>query len=192
MMRQLRDCILLLLMPALLFWAGCTGPAAEPPRAADGTSSIPVGTTEIEGTESLEDFETIDGDDLEILATPLELTKSEERGLMIFRHYCAHCHGTTGQGDGQNSYGLETPPRDLLILELDGERTDEDLRRVITEGGAANGLSPLMPPWGHTLEPERIDDLVALIHILPELEPVEEGAGTLSLDKDAGMDDFSL
>lgn len=185
MMQRLPMVCLLSALLAMLVGAGCTDTEA-PATLFTGTTEPISGTT-----EPVEVFETLGEDDLEIVGVAPELTKSEERGLMIFRHYCAHCHGFTGQGDGQNSYGLEIPPRDLLTLELDGVRTDEELRLIISGGGTALQLSPMMPPWGHLLELRRIDDLVALIHILPELEP-EEDDSVPSLDDDSGMDDFSL
>lgn len=185
-------CLTALLLAALLAVCGCTVPE-DGGAAAPETASAPAdGTMELDGTEPLNGTETLYGDDIEVLAVGPELTRSEERGRMIFLHYCAHCHGPSGAGDGQNSYGLETPPRDLLAVEMDA-LSDEHLRKVITEGGAANGLSPLMPPWGHTLEPHRINDLVALIRVLPNLEGFEdEDADIPTLDDDDEMDDFSL
>jgi mono/diheme cytochrome c family protein len=179
------------LLAALLGGLGCAGSANPVPEAQDGTAATPVGSTEtVQGTETLE----YEGD-LEVLAAGPELTRWEERGLMIFRHYCAHCHGASGAGDGQNSYGLETPPRDLLAIEMDA-KTDEHLQRVISEGGAAHGFSRLMPPWGHTLQPNRIADLIRAIRILPDLEGLEEETDIPSLDDDGlgddDMDDFSL
>jgi hypothetical protein len=181
------------LLLVLLCGAGCTGSGNPAPTAQDGSVTPTAGTTgTVEGTETL-DYS--DGD-FEVLAVGPELTRCEERGLMIFRHYCAHCHGASGAGDGQNSYGLETPPRDLLDIEMDA-LSDEHLQQVITMGGAASGLSPLMPPWGHTLEPHRIADLVMMIRILPDLEGMDEEADIPSLDDEEGLDeddmgDFSL
>ncbi len=175
--------VLLVLLPLLA--AGCSE------NGGNGQESGKKATALTGVAEPAEIIETLGEDELVVMVPPLVLTKSEERGLMIFRHYCAHCHGDYGLGDGQNSFGLEPPPRDLLQLELDGTHNDEDLRQVIRDGGAAHGFSSLMPPWGHTFDPERINDLVALIHILPELEEPEEGMEIFSLD-DENVDDFSL
>ena len=38
--------------------------------------------------------------------------------------------------------------------------SDEDILRTITRGGGASDLSPIMPPWGHTLPAGEIRDLV--------------------------------
>ncbi len=175
------------LICVLLCWAGCAD--SEKPRieALTGSTTVAAGTADkIEGTETLEEG------DFEMVAVEPQLTRAEERGLMIFRHYCAHCHGAYGYGDGPNSFGLETPPRDLQAVEMDS-RTDEELLQVITDGGAAHGFSRLMPPWGQTLEPNRIADLVAMIRILPDLEEPEEESTAPALDEGGDeIDDFSL
>jgi mono/diheme cytochrome c family protein len=47
-----------------------------------------------------------------------------------------------------------------------GKLSDEHLFRVIKEGGAAVGKSPLMAPWGGTLGDPQIHDLVAFVRSL--------------------------
>jgi mono/diheme cytochrome c family protein len=41
--------------------------------------------------------------------------------------------------------------------------TDEHLFKVIKEGGASVGKSPLMAPWGGTLTDDQIRDVVAFL-----------------------------
>jgi len=180
------------LFAALLLVAHGCGATAPPPQGdtatveANGTPS-PGGTTEtIGGTATLEEG-------FEVVATEVVLTRAEERGLMIFRHYCAHCHGETGAGDGQNAFGLVVAPRILRGVEMD-DRSDGELHRVITDGGAAHGFANLMPPWGQVLDSHRIEDLVGLIRVLPDLEGPEDNYGDVpSLDDESdGMGDFSL
>jgi len=177
--------VLLVLLLALL-WPACSQNGGNGHENGKKATALTGEATPTETVEALGD------DELVVQEPVLELTKAEQRGLMIFGRYCAHCHGEYGLGDGQNAFGLETPPRDLLQLELNGTRSDEQLHQVIRDGGAAHGFSPLMPPWGHTLQPARIDDLVALIHILPELEPVEDDDGILDFDDEDDMGEFSL
>jgi mono/diheme cytochrome c family protein len=172
-------------MTLLLLLAGCGGAEAPGPKAATGESMAETASIGDGGTEPLEEAE------FEVIDLGQELTRDEERGLAIFRHYCAHCHGEYGAGDGQNSYGLEAEVRDLVGLELEGLRSDEELRQVISDGGAAHGFSTFMPPWGHTLQANRINDLVDVIRILPDLEPVDtdvEG-DDLYMDLDAEEED---
>jgi mono/diheme cytochrome c family protein len=92
------------------------------------------------------------------------LTYAESQGKALFSHYCATCHGDAGQGDGQNAYNLTPPPPDLT----EPKRTSDEalLRKVIAEGSAAIGRSPLSPPWGRSLSPQEIDYLVAYCRAL--------------------------
>ena len=173
--------------PAEQASAGSAAGAVTPSGASE-----PVGGTETIGGTEVPEGTAVPEEGFEVLDAAPELTRAEERGLMIFRHYCAHCHGDSGAGDGQNSFGLAVAPRNLRAAELDG-RTDAELHGVIADGGAAHGLANLMPPWGQVLEPKRIDDLVGLIRVLPDVPGPEDEYGDVpSLDGDGDMGDFSL
>jgi mono/diheme cytochrome c family protein len=86
-------------------------------------------------------------------------------GRDVYRHYCQTCHGETGAGDGFNAYNLDPRPRDFSDPALQ-KKPDADLRDAIRRGGAGVGLSPLMPPWGHTLDDRKIDDVVLYLRTL--------------------------
>jgi mono/diheme cytochrome c family protein len=97
------------------------------------------------------------------------LTYAESQGHMLFLQYCATCHGDEGKGDGQNASNLNPKPPDLT-----GSKTAADVafaRRVITQGSAAVGRSPLSPPWGRTLRPQQIDELVLYCGVLGRKKP---------------------
>ena len=85
---------------------------------------------------------------------------------LIFRHYCSTCHGETGAGDGFNAFNVDPRPRDFSNPEFQKAKKDEDLADAIRRGGAGVGLSPLMPPWGHTLTPVQIDQVVRYLRTL--------------------------
>ena len=87
------------------------------------------------------------------------LTYAESQGRALFVRYCATCHGDTGRGDGQNASNLNPPPPDLTAS-TEG-KDPAFMRRVVTEGSAAVGRSPLSPPFGRSLNPQQIDYLVA-------------------------------
>ena len=87
------------------------------------------------------------------------LSYSESQGKHVFAQYCATCHGDDGRGDGQNASNLHPPPPDMTTSK--NGRDAAYLRRVITQGSAAIGRSPLSPPWGRSLSAQQIDDLVA-------------------------------
>jgi len=104
----------------------------------------------------------------------LEAIRAEERaaglsyaagqGRQLFRQYCTTCHGDEGKGDGQNASNLSPPPPDFATSKR--LQDPEYVRRVIAEGSAAVGRSPLSPPWGRSLRPQEIEYLAAYCHAL--------------------------
>ncbi len=84
----------------------------------------------------------------------------------LFQHYCAHCHGTHGEGDGYNSEFLEKDPADLTDIEFVSKKTNDQIFRTIHQGGAGIRKSHLMPVFGNTLSEEEIWGLVAHIRKL--------------------------
>jgi mono/diheme cytochrome c family protein len=88
-----------------------------------------------------------------------DLSYIESQGKHLFLHYCATCHGDDARGDGQNASNLNPPPSDISASKTTRDATL--LRKVITEGSAAVGRSPLSPPWGRRLSRQEIDYLVA-------------------------------
>ena len=84
----------------------------------------------------------------------------------VFRLRCANCHGPTGAGDGPLAAKLGARPRNLADPQWQLTRTDEQLARVITNGGMIEGRSDLMPP--HPDLAPRVVELVAWIRQLPQ------------------------
>ncbi len=82
----------------------------------------------------------------------------------IFQARCVTCHGATGKGDGPGSAALDPKPRNYTSAEWQKSVTDEHLAKIIVEGGATVGLSPLMPPNPDLADkPEVVSALVAVI-----------------------------
>ena len=97
------------------------------------------------------------------------LTYVESQGRRLFAHYCATCHGDEARGDGQNASNLNPAPPDMTASK---EPRDPVLtRRVIAEGSAAVGRSPLSPPWGRSLSQQQIDYLVAYCQSIGRKKP---------------------
>jgi mono/diheme cytochrome c family protein len=97
------------------------------------------------------------------------LTYAQGEGKQLFDHYCATCHGDEGKGDGENASNLNPSAPDLTAVK-DGE--DPVLvRRVISEGSAAVGRSPLSPPWGRSLSPQEIEYLTLYCQSLAARKP---------------------
>jgi mono/diheme cytochrome c family protein len=93
-----------------------------------------------------------------------KLSYVESQGRHLFLHYCATCHGEQGRGDGQNASNLSPVPPDLTSSA--NPPSALLLRKVIAEGSAAAGRSPLSPPWGRNLSQQEIDYLVAYCRAL--------------------------
>lgn len=103
-----------------------------------------------------------------ILAHPLTLKAAGDAkaGEAKYKQLCETCHGPQGKGDGPAGVALNPKPRDLSQAEWQKKVTDEQIKKVIKEGGQAVGLSPLMPPWGAQLSDQDLDNLVAFIRSL--------------------------
>ena len=101
-------------------------------------------------------------------AAPAEkpLTYELRLGRAVFQRYCLNCHGETGAGDGFNAFNLEPHPRDLSDPAFQKAKSNGDLSDAIRRGGAGVGLSALMPPWGRTLTPAEVDQVVLYIRTL--------------------------
>lgn len=97
---------------------------------------------------------------------PSRLTRIEETGKRIYVSICAYCHGENGDGFGLNASNLAVPPRNHTDAAYMNSRTDEQLVAVIKYGGASQGKSALMPPWGGRLNEREISALVAYVRAL--------------------------
>jgi mono/diheme cytochrome c family protein len=89
-----------------------------------------------------------------------------EEGKKLYGQICATCHGQSGKGDGPGAAALNPKPRDHTDKEYMSKLSDEDLFKVIKNGGASIGKSPLMPPWGGTLKDDQIKDVIAYVRTL--------------------------
>ncbi len=77
-----------------------------------------------------------------------------------YRTYCVQCHGLLGNGKGVNIRDMSVQPRDHTDAKAMSGRSDEDLFKVVKEGGLAIDKSVIMPPWGDTFSDEEIHELV--------------------------------
>ncbi len=89
-----------------------------------------------------------------------------EQGKKLYGQFCVSCHGQSGKGDGPAATALNPKPRDHTDKELMGKMSDDDMLKVIKNGGASIGKSPLMPPWGGAMKDEQIQDVIAYIRTL--------------------------
>lgn len=89
-------------------------------------------------------------------------------GKKTYDTACAMCHGATGKGDGPTAAAFNPKARSFVDAEWQKNTTDQRIQDVISKGGPANGLSPLMPAFGHI----KGDDLANLIAYIRSFKPV--------------------
>ena len=97
--------------------------------------------------------------------TSLEFSRADAgRGKVLYKEYCAQCHGLTGKGDGPAAAGLE--PKPAIHANMPFEKLPMDyLYTVINHGGPAIGKSPNMPYWGLTIGQQGVADVIAYLKV---------------------------
>ncbi len=100
-------------------------------------------------------------------ADEIKITGDAAKGAATYKMFCASCHGATGKGDGAAAAALNPKPRDFADKERMSQIADWEILKVIKEGGASVGLSPLMTPWGAVLQTEeKLQDVAAFVRSL--------------------------
>ena len=95
------------------------------------------------------------------LLSPLSHGADDASGERLYTMYCTQCHGMHGNGLGVNSSRMSVQPRSYIEREEMMARSDEELFKVIQQGGKSIDKSNLMPAWGDNLSEEEISALVA-------------------------------
>jgi|AMFO01.1.fsa_nt_gi Cytochrome c. len=71
-------------------------------------------------------------------------TGAKAQAAEIYKTRCASCHGPDGRGDGPAAAALNPKPRNFHDQKWQASVTDKQIEKVIVDGGAAIGKSPLM------------------------------------------------
>ena len=82
---------------------------------------------------------------------------------VTFGQVCGTCHGVEGKGDGVAAAGLNPKPAAFGDPEFWKTRDEAHIKKVIKEGGASVGKSPMMAPFGAQFNDEQIAALAAHI-----------------------------
>ena len=101
-----------------------------------------------------------------ILLLAPSMAMSQETAHDNYKTYCIQCHGMQGNGMGVNIRDMSVQPRDHTDAKSMGARSNDELFKVIKEGGLAINKSGLMPPWGSTFTDNEIHDLVKYLRTL--------------------------
>jgi mono/diheme cytochrome c family protein len=98
---------------------------------------------------------------------PLNDSPSKAPGIRhTYLKHCAACHGPEGQGNGYNARFLPVKPTTHADAAYLSTRPDDTLYDGIHAGGYILNKSHLMPPWGETLQPGEIQELVRHLRTL--------------------------
>ena len=82
----------------------------------------------------------------------------------MFKTLCSTCHGTSGKGDGIAATNLNPKPRNYTDKQWQASVTDDQIRQIIVNGGAAVGKSPVMPASPQLREkPQVLVELVRFV-----------------------------
>ncbi len=102
-----------------------------------------------------------------ICSAPPAVAADATKGAATYAQLCAMCHGEKGLGDGAlaATFPEGQKPRNLTAGANKYATDDTKLKEVIRKGGAAVGLSVLMPAQAGLSE-EQLGDLVAFVNSL--------------------------
>ncbi len=139
--------------------------AATPKAAEPEQPSAPV---EPAATPTPEPASEPTDDNAGAVPAAVDEASSIADGAQSYAIYCATCHGATGDADTPIAQALSPPPTRHDDGAYMRTLTDDYLFKVIKEGGAAVGKSPMMAPWGGSLSDEQIRAVVAFIRTLPK------------------------
>src|ERR1700693_1678575 len=103
----------------------------------------------------------------------IPLSYQQAQGKRIFYQQCVWCHAdATPAGPSNRSNLTHVPPllNDGAVLNAEN---DENMRNIVTLGGAAMGKSPMMPPYGRMLSAEEIRSVIAFTRAMaqPPFQP---------------------
>ena len=95
-----------------------------------------------------------------VLALALVAQGPADSGAALFHAWCKSCHGADGRGTPSAATRLEVPPADLRDCKGSTAEPEDRWVAIVTQGGAAFGLSLDMPAYGEAATPSQIRAVV--------------------------------
>ena len=96
-------------------------------------------------------------------AKPADSDARYKASAHLYDTYCTQCHGVNRNGKGVNTAGMAVQPRDHSDTAGMTSIPDDEMNKVIHEGGPAANKSALMPPWASVFTDAQITDMVAYL-----------------------------
>ena len=81
------------------------------------------------------------------------------QGRALFLQRCATCHGEKADGQSKLAQLINPRPANLLVSQLDSAARN----RIVRNGGAAVGRSPVMPNWSLELTETELRNVIAYV-----------------------------
>jgi cytochrome c553 len=100
---------------------------------------------------------------LPAFAGGFELKGDAAKGETHYKTLCVSCHGEKGDGNGPAGAALNPKPTNFTDAAIADRLTDEWVYKIVKDGGAANGKSPLMVAWNGALKDDQIRDVSAYV-----------------------------
>jgi cytochrome c553 len=98
-----------------------------------------------------------------VWADPFVLNGDAAKGEPKFKQLCVACHGEKGNGEGPAGAALNPKPGNFTDPANSARLTDEWIYKMVKNGGAANGKSPMMVAWSAVLKDDEIRNVTAYV-----------------------------
>lgn len=97
------------------------------------------------------------------LAGGFELKGDAAKGEAQYKTFCVSCNGEKGDGNGPAGAALTPKPTNFTDAANAARLTDEYAYKIIKDGGAANGRSPLMVSWSAAMKDDELRNVAAYV-----------------------------
>ena len=103
----------------------------------------------------------------------ISLDYEQTQGKRVFYDKCVWCHADATPAGPSNRTNLMPQPPLLTDGNVLNSLSDAFIRNIVTLGGSALGKSPMMPPWGNTLNEQEVRSVTAYVRAVavPPYQP---------------------
>ncbi|MDP3151522.1 MAG: cytochrome c [Archangium sp.] len=103
-----------------------------------------------------------------------DLKGDAAKGEAHYKTLCISCHGEKGDGNGPAGAAMNPKPGNFTDPANAERITGEWVYKMVKNGGAANGKSPMMVAWSGALNDQQVRDVSAyVLKFKPAAAPVK-------------------